>query len=170
MRQTQTLALLSRDLHRNSVVPIVQSLTAVQSSKVQSDLKAGSNSSRRSNRSTAALRSKRSQTAQIVRIASCSEACAGWMFSSPLMTDKNTSHLLSQSAAKHALDFPAGCLMSHHAHFVAVLGQERSLTRMFGAVHRRCTRMVNFREGRRGPLWHERFLIRWTNGKVWDHS
>src|SRR3990172_11782158 len=28
---------------------------------------------------------------QIFRITSCSEACAGWMFSSPLTTDKNTS-------------------------------------------------------------------------------
>jgi hypothetical protein len=27
----------------------------------------------------------------IVRITSCSEACAGWMFSSPLMIAKNTS-------------------------------------------------------------------------------
>jgi hypothetical protein len=35
MRQMQPLALLSPDLHRKSVVPIVQSLTAVQSSKVQ---------------------------------------------------------------------------------------------------------------------------------------
>jgi hypothetical protein len=34
-RQRQTLARLSRDLHRKSVVPIVQSLTAVQNSKVQ---------------------------------------------------------------------------------------------------------------------------------------
>jgi hypothetical protein len=31
----QILALLSPDLHRKSVVPIVQSLTAVQSSKLQ---------------------------------------------------------------------------------------------------------------------------------------
>ena len=65
-------------------------------------------------------------------------------------------NLLSQSASKHALDFLAWCLMSNHAHFVMVPRQERSLTRMFGAVHRRCTRMVNCREGRRGPLWHER--------------
>jgi hypothetical protein len=28
---------------------------------------------------------------QIFRITSCSEACAGWMFSSPLMTDKSIS-------------------------------------------------------------------------------
>jgi hypothetical protein len=55
-------------------------LAAVQSSKVQSDLEAGSNSSRCSNRSTVALRSKRSQTALIFHIASCREAYAGWMF------------------------------------------------------------------------------------------
>ena len=47
--------------------------------------------------------------------------------------------------------------MSHHAHFVGLSRQERSLARTFGAAHRRCTRMVNFREGRRGPLWNERF-------------
>jgi hypothetical protein len=34
------------------------------------------------------------------------------MFSSPLMIDENTSIWLSQSASKHALDFPAWCLMS----------------------------------------------------------
>jgi hypothetical protein len=32
--------------------------------------------------------------------------------------------LLSQSASKHALDCLAGCLMSHHPHFVVVPGQE----------------------------------------------
>jgi hypothetical protein len=52
-RQRQTLARLSRDLHRKSVVPIVQSLTAVQNSKVQSDLEAGSNTSSRFKRSIA---------------------------------------------------------------------------------------------------------------------
>jgi hypothetical protein len=35
--------------------------------------------------------------------------------------------LLSQSAAKHALDFLAWCRMSHHAHFVGVpLRRDRS--------------------------------------------
>ncbi len=28
---------------------------------------------------------------QMVRIMSCSEGCSGWMFSYPLMTDKNAS-------------------------------------------------------------------------------
>jgi REP-associated tyrosine transposase len=63
--------------------------------------------------------------------------------------DDGQEHLdqLSQSASKHALDFPAECRMSNHAHFVGTSRQERSLARMFGETHRRYTRMVNFREG-----------------------
>ena len=54
---------------------------------------------------------------------------------SPLMTDKNTSIWLSESASKQALDCLAGCLMSHHPYFVVVPGQERSLARTFGEAH-----------------------------------
>ena len=52
---------------------------------------------------------------QTFLITSRSEARAGRFFSFPLTTDKNTSHLLSQSVSKHALDFLAWCLMSNHA-------------------------------------------------------
>ena len=47
--------------------------------------------------------------------------------------------------------------MSHHAHFVRVPRQERSLARTFGGAHRRYTRMVNFCEGWRDPPWQELF-------------
>ena len=65
--------------------------------------------------------------------------------------------LLSQSAAKHALDFLAWCLMSNRAHFVVVPRQRKSLSATFGEAHRRYTRWVHFREGWRGHLWQERF-------------
>ena len=74
--------------------------------------------------------------------------------------------LLSQSASKHALDFLAGCLMSHHAHFVGVPRQERSLARTFGEAHCRfCVKVGGVLCGRSASI-----LIRWTNGKVWGHS
>jgi REP-associated tyrosine transposase len=63
--------------------------------------------------------------------------------------------LLPQSASKHALDFLAWCLMSNHALWWCPSGE--LLARTFGAAHRRCTRMVNFREGWLAHLWQERF-------------
>ena len=73
--------------------------------------------------------------------------------------------LLSQSASKYALDFLAGCLMNHHAHFVGLPRQEKSLARTFGEEH------CNSREGWRVICGRSpSILIRWTNGKVWDHS
>ncbi len=57
--------------------------------------------------------------------------------------------LLSQSASQPAL---ACCLMSNHADFVVVPGEERPLARTFGETHRRYTRMVNFREGVAGAF------------------
>jgi hypothetical protein len=73
--------------------------------------------------------------------------------------------LLSQSALKHALDFLTWCLMSYHAHFVLVRGQERSLACTFRKS------IAIFREG--WPVISGRnvsILVRWTNGKVWGHS
>jgi len=77
----------------------------------------------------------------------------------------------SESASKHALDFR---LMSNHAHLVGVPRQERLLARTFGEAHRRYTRMVNFREGWRGPLWQERFHSypmdeRRANENIWAY-
>jgi hypothetical protein len=74
--------------------------------------------------------------------------------------------LLSQSASKQALDFLAWCLMRNHAHVAVVPCQERSLARTF---RRRAlqfsVKVVGVICGRNASI-----LIRWTNGKVWDHS
>jgi hypothetical protein len=62
-------------------------------------------------------------------ITSWSEACAGWMLSSPLMTDKNTSLCyLNRLRNPRSISW---CLMSYHAHFVGLPRQEKSLACMF---------------------------------------
>ena len=46
---------------------------------------------------------------------------------------------------------------TNHVHLIAVPGSADGLRRAIGEVHRRYTRMVNFREGWRGHLWQGRF-------------
>jgi len=65
--------------------------------------------------------------------------------------------LLSESAAKHGLDFWAWCLMSNHVHLVAVPCRKESLARAIGEAHWRYVRRVNLREGVRGRLFQGRF-------------
>jgi putative transposase len=47
--------------------------------------------------------------------------------------------------------------MPNHVHLIAVPQTADGLRRAIGEVHRRYTRMVNFREGWRGHLWQGRF-------------
>ena len=47
--------------------------------------------------------------------------------------------------------------MPNHVHLIAVPQSADGLKRAIGEVHRRYTRMVNFREGWRGHLWQGRF-------------
>jgi len=51
----------------------------------------------------------------------------------------------------------AYCLMPNHLHLIAVPRSADGLRRAIGEVHRRYTRMVNFRERWRGHLWQGRF-------------
>jgi putative transposase len=51
----------------------------------------------------------------------------------------------------------AYCLMPNHVHLIAVPAHADSLARAIGEVHRRYTRMINFREKWRGFLWQGRF-------------
>ena len=51
----------------------------------------------------------------------------------------------------------AYCLMPNHVHLIAVPPHADSLARAIGEVHRRYTRMINFREKWRGFLWQGRF-------------
>ena len=55
------------------------------------------------------------------------------------------------------LSILAYCLMPNHVHLIAVPQSADGLRRAIGEVHRRYTRMVNFREGWRGHLWQGRF-------------
>ena len=47
--------------------------------------------------------------------------------------------------------------MPNHVHLIAVPHSADGLKRAIGEIHRRYTRMVNFREGWRGHLWQGRF-------------
>ena len=55
----------------------------------------------------------------------------------------------------------AYCLMPNHVHLIAVPHSADGLRRTFGDVHRRYTRMVNFREGWRGHLWLTKLVPNW---------
>jgi hypothetical protein len=151
MRQMQTLAFFSCELHKKSVVPVVQkvpvvpSLTAVQSSKVQRP-----------------MTTPRSRFSASRRAAS---ACAGWMFSSPLMTDKNSS-ICYLNRLRNSAGFPS------------IVSDEQSCSLCGGAPSGEIARahvpeksIAIFREGWRVICGRSAsILIRWTNGKVWGHS
>ncbi len=64
---------------------------------------------------------------------------------------------LSEQGERFGVEYIAWCLMTNHAHLVAVPRQEDSLARGIGEAHRRYTRFVNFREGWRGYLFQGRF-------------
>jgi putative transposase len=57
----------------------------------------------------------------------------------------------------HKVQILAYCLMPGHVHLIAVPEAADGLRRAIGEVHRRYTRMINFREGWRGHLWQGRF-------------
>ncbi|MBU3916116.1 transposase [bacterium] len=50
------------------------------------------------------------------------------------------------------------CLMSNHVHLLVIPENEESLSRGIGAVHRKYSRMINFREKTRGFLFQGRFF------------
>ena len=49
------------------------------------------------------------------------------------------------------------CLMPNHVHLILIPSTADGLRRAVAEVHRRYTRMINFREGWRGCLWQGRF-------------
>ena len=65
--------------------------------------------------------------------------------------------LMGQWCAVHQVEIWAYCLMPNHVHLIAVPQSADGLRLAVGEVHRRYTRMVNFREGWRGHLWQGRF-------------
>ena len=64
---------------------------------------------------------------------------------------------LAQYAEKYGFDVWAYCLMPNHVHLMVVPRGPEGLAPAIGEVHRRYTRMINFRERWRGYLWQGRF-------------
>ena len=65
--------------------------------------------------------------------------------------------LMGQWCTVHQVEIWAYWLMPNHVHLIAVPRSPDGLRLAIGEVHRRYTRMVNFREGWRGHLWQGRF-------------
>lgn len=65
--------------------------------------------------------------------------------------------LLKKACKKYGVNIWAYCLMTNHAHFIAVPKKADSLGRCFADAHVRYTRRINKREGWKGHLWQARF-------------
>jgi len=65
--------------------------------------------------------------------------------------------LLQEAGAMWKVKIAAYCLMTNHAHFIAVPEKADSLSRCFSDVHVRYTRMINKRQEWKGHLWQARF-------------
>ena len=65
--------------------------------------------------------------------------------------------LLKAWCGKEGIEIWAYCLMTNHVHLIVKPDKESNLSRAIGEVHRRYTRMINFRENWRGYLWQGRF-------------
>ena len=65
--------------------------------------------------------------------------------------------LLKQWCKDEEIEVWAYCLMTNHVHLIVCPNNHSNLSRAIGEVHRRYTRMVNFREKWRGYLWQGRF-------------
>lgn len=64
---------------------------------------------------------------------------------------------LAEQGERFGVTYLAWCLMTNHAHLIAIPEEEQSLARGIGEAHRKYTRYVNFREGWRGYLFQGRF-------------
>ena len=67
-----------------------------------------------------------------------------------MRTDQSYLELMAEWCGAHEVEVWAYCLMPNHVHLIAVPHSADGLRRAIGEVHRRYTRMVNFREGWRG--------------------
>ena len=65
--------------------------------------------------------------------------------------------LMAESCAAARVAVWAYCLMPNHLHLVLVPRDPDGLRAALGEAHRRYTRRIKIREGRRGHLWQERF-------------
>ncbi|MDJ0805249.1 MAG: transposase [Gammaproteobacteria bacterium] len=65
--------------------------------------------------------------------------------------------LISEWCAYEKVEIWAYCLMTNHVHLIVKPGKKSNLGKAIGEVHRRYTRMINFRENWKGYLWQGRF-------------
>jgi len=65
--------------------------------------------------------------------------------------------LLKKSCVQYGVNIWAYCLMTNHAHFIAVPRTADSLARCFADTHVKYTRHINKRNGWTGHLWQSRF-------------
>ncbi len=65
--------------------------------------------------------------------------------------------LVSEQFEAHDVEVRAWCLMTNHIHLIAVPETKDSLAAAIGQVHQRYTRMINFRQKKRGYLFQGRF-------------
>lgn len=65
--------------------------------------------------------------------------------------------LMREWPVDHGVKVLAYCLLPDHVHLLVVPSTESGLCRAIGETHRRFSRSVNQREGRRGYLWRGRF-------------
>ena len=67
--------------------------------------------------------------------------------------------LLREWCGKENIEIWAYCLMTNHVHLIVKPETNSNLSEAIGEVHRRYTRMINFRENWKGYLWQGRFAI-----------
>ncbi len=65
--------------------------------------------------------------------------------------------LLREWCGKENIEIWAYCLMTNHVHLIVKPETNSNLSKAIGEVHRRYTRMINFRENWKGYLWQGRF-------------
>lgn len=65
--------------------------------------------------------------------------------------------LLKEFSATYAVSIWTYCLMPNHVHIIATPQDTNGLSGYFREVHRRYTRMINFRNDWRGHLWQSRY-------------
>lgn len=66
--------------------------------------------------------------------------------------------LLQSTSKEFGLEVLSYCLMDNHTHTIVVPDSLDSLQKAIGALHRQYSRMVNFRERKRGFLFQGRFF------------
>src|SRR3990170_4888939 len=64
---------------------------------------------------------------------------------------------INEYSKKYDLTLLAYCLMDNHVHFVAIPGEDNSLSKVFSIVHMRYSQYYNKKKGTTGHLWQGRF-------------